>query len=481
MIFSCLGGETTLISRGDRLSLRSIRDAALELGAQMVRRLALHDLLTGLPNRTLLHDRLDQELARARREGGMVAVLLLDLDSFKDINDTLGHPVGDQLLRAVAQRITTAVRATDTLARLGGDEFALVQPQTRQTAEVLALADKVLATVAKPFDVDGQEVQTSTSIGIALFPQDGQDPDTLLQHAELALYRAKAQGGDQFRFFEPAMDEEAQARRRLERELRQALERGEFVLHYQPQLELASGRLVGAEALVRWNHPERGLLLPGAFIPTAEANGLIRPLGAWVLRGACRQAKAWRERGWDFSVAVNLSPAQLRHSQFLPMIGEALEEAGLEPARLELEITEGVLMENFEQRGDSFLRGLTADGVRLALDDFGTGYSSLAYLKHLPVRTIKIDRSFVRDLGQDPDALALVRAIVTLGHSLRKRVVAEGVENATQLALLRELGCDEAQGFHIARPLAAEQLEGLLTAGDSWCRFHAGWEWASAA
>ena len=259
------------------------------------------------------------------------------------------------------------------------------------------------------------------------------------------------------------------------------LERGEFVLHYQPQLELASGRLVGAEALVRWNHPERGLVMPGAFIPTAEANGLIRPLGAWVLREACRQARAWRERGWDLSVAVNLSPAQLRHSQFLPTIGEALAAAGLEPARLELEITEGVLMENFEQQGDSFLRGLTADGVRLALDDFGIGYSSLAYLKHLPVKTIKIDRSFVCDLGQDPDAEALVRAIVTLGHSLRKRVVAEGVENATQLALLRELGCDEAQGFYIARPLDAEQLEGLLTTGDSWYPPRAGWEWASAA
>ena len=467
MTFSCLGPKTMLMSGIDRLSLRTIRDVAIGFGAHMVRRLALHDRLTGLPNRTLLHDRLGQELARARREGSMVAVLLLDLDSFRDVNDTLGHPVGDQLLCAVAQRITAAVRATDTLARLGGDEFTLVQPQIRQTAEVIALADKILATLTMPFDVDGQEIHASTSIGIALFPQDGLDPDTLLKHAELALYRAKALGRNQFRFFEAAMDEEAQARRRLERELRLGLERGEFVLHYQPQLELASGRLAGVEALIRWNHPERGLVLPGAFIPAAEANGLIRPLGAWVLREACRQAKAWRERGWDLSVAVNLSPAQLRHSQFLPTIGDALEAAGLEPARLELEITEGVLMENFEQQGDSFLRGLTADGVRLALDDFGIGYSSLAYLRHLPVKTIKIDRSFVRDLGQDPDALALVRAIVTLGHSLRKRVVAEGVENATQLELLRELGCDEAQGFHIARPLDTEQLENLLATRDN--------------
>ena len=283
--------------------------AAIGLGARIVRRLALHDRLTGLPNRTLLHDRLGQQLAHARREGSMVAVLLLDLDSFKDVNDALGHPMGDRLLCTVAQRINAVVRATDTLARLGGDEFLLVQPQVRRSADIATLADKILATVATPFELAGQEMQISTSIGVALFPQDGQDPDMLLQHAELALYRAKAQGRGQYRFFEPAMDDEAQARRRLERELRQALERGEFVLHYQPQLELASGRLVGAEALVRWNHPERGLVPPGEFIPAAEANGLIRPLGAWVLREACRQATAWRERGWDLSVAVNL-----RHS-----------------------------------------------------------------------------------------------------------------------------------------------------------------------
>ena len=470
-----------MLKRIEMMSLRSIRNAAFGFGAQMVRRLALHDRLTGLPNRSLLHDRLNQELARARREGSMVAILLLDLDGFKDINDSLGYPFGDRLLGAIAQRITTAVRATDTLARLGGDEFALVQPQIRQTAEVLALAEKVLATVARPFAVDGQEVRTSTSIGIALFPQDGLDTDTLLQHAELALYRAKAQGRNQLRFFEPAMDEAAQARRRLDRELRQALERGEFVLHYQPQLELATGRFAGVEALVRWNHPERGLVLPGAFIPAAEANGLIRPLGAWVLREACRQARAWRQQGWDLSVAVNLSPAELRHSHFPPAVGEALAATGLEPGRLELEITEGVLMENVEQQGDGFLRGLTADGVRLALDDFGIGYSSLAYLKHLPVKTIKIDRSFVRDLGHDPDALALVRAIVTLGHSLRKRVVAEGVENALQLALLRELGCDEAQGYYIARPLDAGQLESLLAAEANRDEAGAGQVLASAA
>jgi diguanylate cyclase (GGDEF)-like protein len=470
-----------LMNHVDRLRLGSLRDAAIALGAQLVRRVALHDLLTGLPNRTLLCDRLGQELARARREGGLVAVLLLDLDRFRDINDTLGHPAGDRLLCAVGQRISAAVRATDTLARLGGDEFVLIQPQSRTMADVAALADKVLATLAMPFDLAGQEVHLSTSIGVALFPQDGPDPDSLLQHAELALYRAKAQGRHQARFFEPAMDEEAQARRRLERELRQGLQRGEFVLHYQPQLELATGCFAGVEALVRWHHPERGLVPPGAFIPAAEASGLIRPLGAWVLREACRQANAWHGRGWELSVAVNLSPAQLRQSGVLPVIGEALAAAGLEPGRLELEITEGVLMENVEQTGDGFLRRLTADGIRLALDDFGIGYSSLAYLKHLPVKTIKIDRSFVRDLGQDADALALVRAIVMLGHSLRKKVVAEGVENATQLEILRELGCDEAQGYHIARPMDAHQLERLLATSGNGYQLGAGRPSASAA
>jgi diguanylate cyclase (GGDEF)-like protein len=451
-----------LLNHVDRLRLGSLRDAAIALGAQLVRRVALHDLLTGLPNRTLLCDRLGQELARARREGGLVAVLLLDLDRFRDINDTLGHPAGDRLLCAVGQRISAAVRATDTLARLGGDEFVLIQPQSRTMADVAALADKVLATLAVPFDLAGQEIHLSTSIGVALFPQDGPDPDTLLQHAELALYRAKAQGRHQARFFEPAMDEEAQARRRLERELRQALQRGEFVLHYQPQLELATGRFAGVEALVRWHHPERGLVPPGAFIPAAEASGLIRPLGAWVLREACRQANAWHGRGWELSVAVNLSPAQLRQSGVLPVIGEALAATGLEPGRLELEITEGVLMENVEQTGDGFLRRLTADGIRLALDDFGIGYSSLAYLKHLPVKTIKIDRSFVRDLADNEQDRAIATAIISMGKALGLTVVAEGVETSEQDDFLRRKECDELQGYLFSKPVPADEIPPML-------------------
>ncbi|MFZ1428157.1 MAG: EAL domain-containing protein [Geminicoccaceae bacterium] len=431
---------------------------------ERIRRLALHDPLTGLPNRVLLHDRLGQAMARARRDGVSVAVFALDLDRFKDTNDALGHAAGDRLLCDVAERISAEIRATDTLARLGGDEFALVQPQLRQVTDATALADKILATFAAPFMVEGHEIHAGTSIGIALFPQDGEDPRALLKNADVALYRAKADGRNSCRLYEPAMNEEARARRQLDLELRQALQHGEFVLHYQPQLELETGRFSGVEALIRWNHPQRGLVLPGEFIPAAEANGLIRPLGSWVLREACRQARLWRKLGLPLAVAVNLSPVQLRHGCLLPAVGEALADNDLEPEGLELEITEGAIMHSVEQHGGSYLRGLAATGVHLAIDDFGTGYSSFAYLKHLPVTTIKVDRSFIRDLGQDPQDEALVRGIVTLSQSLGKRVVAEGVENPVQLELLRQMGCNSAQGFHIAPPQEAARLETMLRA-----------------
>ncbi len=440
---------------------------------EQAKHLALHDPLTELPNRTLLLDRLGHALAGARRENSGIAVMLLDLDGFKDVNDTFGHLAGDQLLRVVAHRIASAIRASDTLARLGGDEFALIQTKVRRPADIISLADKVLGTVTVPFRLDGQEVHASASLGIAVFPQDGQDVDTLLKNADLALYRAKSEGRGRFHFFEPAMDETAQTRRRLERELRQALEGDELMLHYQLQLELATGRFVGVEALVRWNHPERGLVMPDEFIPLAEATGLIRPLGEWVLQEACRQARTWREKGWQLTMAVNLSPVQLRNGHLLPAVAKALKQAGLKPVRLELEITENVLIESLERELGGLLQGqhdptnlmreLTSRGVRLAIDDFGVGYSSLAYLKYLPVQTIKVDRSFMRGVGEDADAEALLRAIVGLGHNLGKRLVAEGVEDERQLAFVRELGCEVAQGFHIARPQAAKDVEHLLT------------------
>jgi diguanylate cyclase (GGDEF)-like protein len=449
---------------GRRVFTGVVRDISKRKAAQeQANHLALHDPLTGLPNRRLLQDRLTNALAQARRKRGLVAVLLLDLDDFKAVNDTLGHPAGDALLQAIARRLSGILRVSDTLARLGGDEFALVQVGARQPADIAILAQKVLAALASPFDLGGQEAYISTSLGIALFPDDGGDTHDLLKNADLALYRAKAEGRGRFRFFEPAMDAEIRTRQRTGRELRQALERGEFVLHYQPRFDLARGAITGAEALLRWLHPQRGLVPPGEFVPHAESAGLIVPLGAWVLAEACRQARGWSEAGHGLTVGVNVSPAQLRHPDMVQTVDDALSSSGLRPMLLELEITEGLLVEATDGvRG--CLVGLAARGVQLAIDDFGTAYSSLAYLRRLPAQRIKIDRSFVRDIGSDAEDEAVVRAIVTLGHSLGKQVVAEGVETEAQMVFLRELGCDEAQGYLLAPPVAAEELEGLLAA-----------------
>jgi diguanylate cyclase (GGDEF)-like protein len=423
--------------------------------------LAYHDDLTGLPNRLMFAEHLDLALARAQRHGREVAVLYVDLDDFKGVNDSLGHPAGDALLRGVAGRLGGAIRGSDTLARLGGDEFALVQLGARQPADAAVLAARLLAALEAPFDLHGREVHAAASLGIALFPEDGADPDELLKNADLALYRAKAEGRGRFRFFEPAMDEEVRARRRLQQELRRALERGELALAYQPQLDLRTGRITGVEALARWSHPERGPVPPSEFVPAAEASGLVVPLGAWVLREACRQAAAWRREGLDLTVAVNVSPVQLRHPDLPGMVEEALVASGLAPERLELEVTEGLLV-GTEAGVAERVAGLAARGVGLAIDDFGTGYSSLAYLKRLPARRIKVDRSFVRGIGAEPEGEAVVRAIVGLGHALGKEVVAEGVETEAQLAFLRELGCDAAQGFLLAKPRPAGEVGRLL-------------------
>jgi EAL domain-containing protein (putative c-di-GMP-specific phosphodiesterase class I) len=356
------------------------------------------------------------------------------------------------------------LRKGDTLARLGGDEFAVVQLLQRELGDVSALARRLLEMLAKPFLIDGQELHVGASIGIAVHPRDGGDADELVRRADLALYRGKREGGGRFRFFEPAMDTEARSRRKLERELRVALDRGEFVLHYQPQLELATGRVAGVEALVRWRHPERGLVPPGEFVPMAEACGLILHLGMWVLGEACRQARAWQDAGLHLAVAVNLSPAQLRQGGVLHAIDSTLRRYGLPASSLELEITESLLLEEPGSVSDRTLRGLAAREISLALDDFGTGYSSLSLLKRLPVRKIKIDRSFVRDIGLDADQEALVAAIVTLAHTLGKEVVAEGVETEGQLAFLRRLKCDSVQGFLLSRPQDASNLTSFLAA-----------------
>ena len=429
---------------------------------ERVRHLAHHDQVTGLPNRVLLHERLQQALGLACSSGSRLGLLLLDLDHFKNINDTLGHPAGDGLLRAAAERFRRALRPGDTLARLGGDEFAVVQPGLAGSEGAAALARRLINALAGPFVLAGQEVHVSASVGIALSEGEPDQADELIRKADLALYKAKREGRGRFSSFEPSMDTEVQARGRLERELRAALDKGEFVLHYQPQVDLRTGRVDSVEALVRWRHPARRLVPPGEFIPVAEASGLIRPLGAWVLGEACRQARAWRDEGLRLVMMVNLSPAQLRHDGLLHEIDGALDASGLDPRGLELEITENLFTERSESTIDRALLGLAARGIRLALDDFGTGYSSLASLRRLPVARIKIDRSFVQEIGRDPEDEAVVQAMVSLGHALGKRVVAEGVEHDGQLAFLRRVGCDAAQGFLLARPQAPNELGPLL-------------------
>ncbi|HEX6014223.1 MAG TPA: EAL domain-containing protein, partial [Geminicoccaceae bacterium] len=424
-----------------------------------IRRLAERDELTGLPNRHLLWDRMRQALALAARQELRVGLLLLDLDHFKDVNDSLGHPVGDRLLCQAAERLAGLLRRSDMLSRLGGDEFAVVMPDLRAPDEAAALARRLIAALGRPFVVDGHKVHVAASVGIALFPANGKDPGELLRNADLALYRAKQEGRAGFRFFEPAMDQEIRARRQLEADLRRALDQRELALHYQPQVDLATGAVVAVEALVRWRHPERGLVPPCEFIPVAETSGLIRPLGAWVLGDACRQAKLWQACGQARVVAVNLSPVQLRHPDMLAAIDHVLRRHELEPRWLELEITESLLVEAFDGVVDRNLRGLAARGVQLAIDDFGVGYSSLAYLKRLPAAKIKVDRSFIRDIGADPEDEALVRAIVSLGHSLGKRVVAEGIETEPQMEFLRGVSCDIGQGLLLARPQDAAALD----------------------
>jgi diguanylate cyclase (GGDEF)-like protein/PAS domain S-box-containing protein len=435
-----------------------------------IRRLALHDSLTGLPNRVLFQDRLRQALAEARRHNWQAALLLLDLDHFKDINDTLGHTAGDRLLMEVARRLDACVRASDTVARLGGDEFALILIELRRPEDAAVVARKAVRAIAECFRLENQEVHTTASVGITIYPTDSDDPDQLLRDADLALYRAKAEGRNTYRFYAAAMGAQVEARRALERDLRLALERGELGLHFQPQLDLAAGRIDGAEALVRWRHPSRGNVPPSEFIPLAETSGLIVPLGAWALQEACRQARAWRDAGLPpITMAVNLSLAQCRNGDLAHTTGRALRASGLEPRWLELEVTESLFLYPDNGHVDGLQR-LRKQGVRVSLDDFGTGYSSLGRLRQLPVDKIKIDRSFVAGVGRDPDSEAIVRAVIRLGRSLGLRVVAEGVETNVQCAFLQAEGCHAAQGFHIARPLPAGDFAALL--GESRVSLH---------
>ena len=422
-----------------------------------IEHLAYYDALTDLPNRILLRDRATQALANAHRENAELALLFLDLDHFKTINDSLGHSVGDQLLRMVADRLRQAVRDTDTVSRLGGDEFLVMLVETGAQG-VARVARKILELFQHPFELDARILHVATSIGISVYPRDAQDFESLLRYADAALYRAKEDGRNTFHFFQPDMDIAAFERLMLESALRQALVRGEFELHYQPQVDLGDSRLVGFEALIRWRHPELGMMSPAKFIPVAESSGLIIEIGAWVLSEACRQNQAWREAGlFQVPMAVNLSAIQIYHGNLVPTVRQILIETGLPPAGLELEVTESHLVEKTEIVLDHF-RQLKALGVKFAIDDFGTGYSSLSYLKRFPIDKLKIDQSFVRDIVEDPDDLSIAHAVVSMGHSLRLTVIAEGVENQEVAQLLRDMACDEAQGYFFARPMPAAQV-----------------------
>jgi len=418
--------------------------------------MARHDALTGLPNRLYFRERTEEALPQLKR-GKSFAVLCIDLDHFKEVNDTLGHPSGDQLLKLVANRLQQTVRDTDILARLGGDEFAIVQTEVQRPEEVTAQASRIVEVLGEPYEIDGQEVVVGASIGIAVAPVDGEDPDLLLKNADMALYRAKADGRGMFRFFEAEMDARLQSRRKLEVELRRAVVQAEFEIYYQPIVDLKDNQVTAFEALVRWNHPERGLVAPNEFIPVAEDIGLICPIGEWVLRQACAEATTW---AGHIRVAVNLSPAQFRKT-LVPTVVRVLAATGLHPDRLELEITESVLLQDSETTM-SILRQLHEIGVRISMDDFGTGYSSLSYLQSFPFDKIKIDRLFVTDLETRSDCAAIVRAVAGLGRSLGIRTTAEGVETREQLEWLRSEACTEAQGYYFSRPRPAKEIALLI-------------------
>jgi diguanylate cyclase (GGDEF)-like protein len=425
----------------------------------LVNHMAHHDALTLLPNRVRFRENLKQDLVRARPEQP-IAVLCLDLDDFKAVNDTLGHPIGDALLKAVAQRLAGCLHETDTVARLGGDEFAIVQVTGVQPVAATVLAQQLIETMAEPFEIEGHSVVIGTSAGIALAPNDGSDPDELLKNADMALYRAKAEGRGTYRFFEAKMDADMQARRLLEMDLRGALARNEFEVHYQALVDLASARLNGFEALLRWRHPQRGLVSPAQFIPLAEEIGIIAPIGAWVLRQACTDAAGWPG---ELTVAVNLSPVQFRSKTLTLDVVAALGASGLPARRLELEITEAVMLQETETTL-AILKELKALGARISMDDFGTGYSSLSYLRKFPFDKIKIDQSFIRDLASRPESLAIVRAVAGLGSTLGIATTAEGVETMEQLRAVRAEGCTQAQGFLLGRPKPASLIPALLGA-----------------
>jgi diguanylate cyclase (GGDEF)-like protein len=426
---------------------------------------AHHDYLTGLPNRMLLNDRIGQAIALAQRHRNRVAILFLDLDGFKHVNDSLGHGVGDKLLQSVGQRLVQCVRQSDTVSRQGGDEFIVLLAEVERPEDARSVATKLLDTMAAPHSIDQHDLHVTTSMGVSVYPEDGLDAETLIKNADTAMYQAKEHDPQSHRFFEPAMNDGAVERQWIEAGLRRALARHEFALQYQPKIDLRIGGIVGVEALLRWTHPIRGPVSPAQFIPIAEDCGLIVSIGHWVLTEACRQARAWIDAGLPkTSIAVNVSAMEFRGARFLERVFAILDDTGLDPGALELELTESVLMKN-ATASVSVLNALRTKGVRLAIDDFGTGYSSLSYLRKLPIDALKIDQSFVHQLTAVSDEAAIVTAVIHMGRSLGLRVVAEGVETREELAFLRAHDCDEAQGYYFSRPVRPEQFGRLLQGG----------------
>jgi diguanylate cyclase (GGDEF)-like protein/PAS domain S-box-containing protein len=428
-----------------------------------------HDFLTGLPNRLLLNDRLGQAIALAKRRATDVAVLFMDLDGFKHINDSLGHLVGDKVLQSIAKRLTALIRTPDTVSRQGGDEFVMLLQEIETPEDAAIVAKRLIQAVSQVHSIGEHELYVTASIGVSLYPQDGLDAEALMKNADTAMYRAKDLGRQCFKFFKPAMNIRAVERQKMEEELRQALVKKEFELYYQPKIDVVTGSVVGAEALLRWTHPERGPVAPVKFIPVAEDSGLILPMGSWVLREACRQAKVWLDQGLPATpMSINVSGVQLQDATFLYEVLAVLEETRLTPGLLELELTESVLM-HLPGHAQSALQYLRDLGVTVSIDDFGTGYSSLSCLKRLPIDSLKIDQSFLHQKNESSDGAAIAIAIIRMGKSLNLRVVAEGVESVEDVAFLKEYDCDEAQGFYFSRPVPADQFADLLRRHTLYC------------
>jgi diguanylate cyclase len=423
---------------------------------------AQHDVVTNLPNRVLLNDRIDQSISLAHRQNRAIAVLFLDLDHFKYINDSLGHAVGDELLQCVSKRLLASVRGSDTVSRQGGDEFVILLSEITHPEGAATSAKKILLALNAPYFIAGHDLHVDGSIGISIYPADGENAETLVKNADTAMYNAKECGRNNFQFFKVEMNLKVVERQYLEASLRRGIERNQFLLHYQPKVNLITGEITGVEALLRWQHPDRGLVPPAQFVPVAEDCGLILPIGRWVLREACRQAREWQAAGLPFKrISVNVSAAEFRDRRFVKGVAAIVAETGFDPRYLDLELTESVLMADAESTG-AILHALKAIGVHLAVDDFGTGYSSLSYLRQFCIDILKIDRSFVRRITADPDDSTIVNAIIDMGKNLRQRVIAEGIETEEQRAYLQAHHCEEGQGYLFSKPLPPAQFAVLL-------------------